>query len=118
MDLHRIGEHRSLAYHRVIAERVAADPSRLAIARAHIVDWGARRTLSEEYVARWLELLDGPLPALLAKLVEDSEDARALRQSTPFAGVLDARERRALHRSVRREIEGAQTHGVELAETR
>lgn len=108
MDLHRIGEARSLAYHRVIAERVAADPRRITIARAHMLDWGARRTLSQEYVDRWLALLDGPLPELLAKLVEDSEDARALRQSTPFAGVLDARERRAIHRSVRQEIERAE----------
>ncbi len=108
MDLHRIGEARSLAYHRVIAERVAADPSRVAIARANMLEWGRRRTLSSEYVDRWLALLEGPLPVLLAKLVEDSEDARALRQSTPFAGVLDARERRAIHRSVRTEIERAE----------
>lgn len=108
MDLHRIGEARSLAYHRVIAERVAADSGRITIARANMVEWGRRRTLSSEYVDRWLALLDGPLPALLAKLVEDSEDARALRQSTPFAGVLDARERRAIHRSVRSEIERAE----------
>lgn len=104
MDLHRIGEARSLAYHRVIAQRIAAEPERVETARRHIVAWGERRTLSSWYVERWLALLDGPLPALLDKLVEDSEDARALRQSTPFAGVLEARERRAIHRTVRREL--------------
>lgn len=93
----------------MIAQRVAADPGRIEVARAHMLAWAARNTLSPWYVERWLALLDGPLPTLLAKLVEDSEDARALRQSSPFAGVLDAHERRAIHRAVRQELEDTES---------
>lgn len=101
MDPHRLAEARSLAYHRVIAARLVARPELVEGARARMVEWGERRTLSNEYVRRWLALLDGPRERLLELLVEDSEDARALRQSSPFAGVLDPRERRAIHRRVR-----------------
>jgi hypothetical protein len=101
VDPHRLAEARSLAYHRVIAARIAERPALVERARARMLEWGARHTLSVGYVERWLELLDGPRERLLRVLVEDSEDARALRQSTPFAGVLDARERRAIHRQVR-----------------
>jgi hypothetical protein len=101
MDPHRLAEVRSLAYHRVIATRIAQEPALVAVARERMQSWGERRTLSGEYAARWLALLDGPRERLLEVLVEESEEGRALRQTTPFAGVLGARERRAIHRHAR-----------------
>jgi hypothetical protein len=42
-------------------------------------------------------MLARPLPELLDLLVEDSERMAAMRQATPFAGVLDPAERWAIY---------------------
>jgi len=96
MDLHRLGELRSLAYHRVIAERL--NEALVERARAN-----ARKSAAEgsAYAERWLELLDGPLEALRAALVDEGEAMVSMRQSSPFAGALDPRERWRIHREVR-----------------
>ncbi len=93
---HALAEARSLRMHRVVAERVRENPSCMEAARAQLNRWKGEGTLADEYIDAWRALLDGPLPELLAKLVEDSETARALRQTTPFAGTLSPRERWAL----------------------
>jgi len=59
-----------------------------------------------DYFLRWQHLLAGPQDALIELMCSDSEEAKALRQCTPFAGALPPRERWALWRSVRRELEG------------
>ena len=51
---------------------------------------------SEPWFAKWESLLEGPLDQVVRMLVEDSVEARALRQSSPFAGALTARERTAV----------------------
>ena len=51
-------------------------------------------------------LLDRPLPALLQVLLDPSPWARELRHTTPFAGVLSARERAEVLRAFTRS-EGA-----------
>lgn len=101
MDLHRLAEERSLAFHREVAERLRADPSRAAAARARVRAWRAAGSLHSRWIGEWERVLDGPLPALFAALVADGERARALRQVTPFAGFLDARERWRIWREVR-----------------
>ena len=60
------------------------------------------------YAARWLALLDGSREVLLATLVDEREDAVALRQSTPFTFVVGPRERWRLWREVRAEAEAAE----------
>lgn len=62
MDPHRLAEERSLAYHRVVAARLAREP----------------------------------------RLVEE---ARELRQSSPFAGALSPRERWRIWREVRARLD-------------
>jgi hypothetical protein len=93
---HALSEERSLLLHRLVAERVRLEPSLLAIARAHLRRWRAERTLDLSYIEAWQALIDGPLPELLAVLTDESESSRALRQATPFAGLLRPRERWAL----------------------
>ena len=39
MDLHRLAEKRSIAYHRLIAERIRRDPAVLERARARVRSW-------------------------------------------------------------------------------
>ncbi|MGA8260810.1 MAG: hypothetical protein WB783_11400, partial [Arenicellales bacterium] len=49
------------------------------------------------WMREWEELLDGDEDRLVVVLTSPSEDARRLRSSSPFAGVISPRERWALH---------------------
>jgi len=95
---HAINEERSLRLHRRVAERLSQDLSLLTAAKAQLQRWQAEGTLAIAYIEAWRALIDGPLPKLLAILTGDSETSRDLRQTTPFAGVLNPRERWALLR--------------------
>lgn len=100
MDGHRLAEERSLAYHEAIAERMAVDPSILTAARARVRDWLGARDEPPHYALAWDAVLARPLDAVRAFLVDRGERARELRQSTPFAGALSARERWRIWREV------------------
>lgn len=90
---HRLAEERSLAYHRVIAQRVRRDPSLVEHALGRVHEWSEQGLLAEPYTRAWLEILEAPIERLCESIVADDEDARALRQTTPFVDVLDPRER-------------------------
>ncbi len=99
VDAHRIAEARSLAYHRAIADRLASDPAILERARGRVHAW--LEAQPGVYFARaWAAILARPLPAIATFLTDTGEHARELRQSTPFAGELDPRERWQLWREV------------------
>ena len=89
---HRTAELRGLAYHRAIAERL--DAALIADALVQLRRWRADGRIHPRYAGRWEELLMGPRDALVAALSADDEHAAALRQSSPFAGMLDERARR------------------------
>jgi hypothetical protein len=86
---------RSLAMHRAIAGKLRARPELLRIAHENLERWTAGR--SQAYFNAWRELLARPLNELLELIVEDSEWMTAMRQCSPFAGVLDPRERWAIY---------------------
>ncbi len=100
MDAYSLSDLRSLAYHRRVAELLREDPSRLAKARAFHERWGREPGRSVGYWSRWKTLLDGPFDVMLAKLVEESEEATALRACSPFPGYLTPPERWQLWRDV------------------
>ena len=100
VDGHRTAERRSVAYHRAVAARLLDDPALLSRARARVARWIATGEVAAAYAAGWQRLLDGPLPDLVARLTDESEDMCALRQVSPFAGALDARTRWSIWRSV------------------
>lgn len=93
MDGHRTAERRSLAYHREVARRLEAHPELLEAARAHL------ERVPSHWRAAWTALLAGPLATLTSRLVEDSEQMRDLRQTTPFTGILTPAERWAIWRA-------------------
>jgi transcriptional regulator with XRE-family HTH domain len=87
-------ERRSIALHQAIAQRLIEDPERvLAQARQNLTRMGARVTGPSQILEEWRVVLDRPLSALLPLLTDPTPWARELRQLTPFAGVLSARER-------------------------
>lgn len=99
MDLHRLAEERSIAFHRAVAERMRREPSVLENARARVRGWIAAGEPHPFYASEWARILDGSMESIAEALVDPSEAARALRQVTPFAGALPPRERWAIWRA-------------------
>jgi hypothetical protein len=91
---HERAASRGRAYHRAVAERL--DEALIADALVRLRRWQEAGLIHPRYADAWQELLRGPRDRLLATLRADEEDADALRQSSPLAGVLDERERHAL----------------------
>ncbi|HUH03541.1 MAG TPA: hypothetical protein VML75_16200 [Kofleriaceae bacterium] len=102
MNAHELGEERSIAMHRAVADRLRLHPELLDAARTRVQRWLADGTVHPRYAAAWKELLELPLDQLTAFLTDRSEQARTLRSTSPFAGVLDPRERWRIHREVGR----------------
>ncbi len=94
---HQRIDERSLALHRAIAEKLRANPSLVDVARENLDRWSERNGRSQPYWDEWRNLLNRPIEDLLASLVEASEKMTALRQATPFAGVLSPAERWAVY---------------------
>jgi hypothetical protein len=101
MDLHRLAEERSVAYHRVIAERLRQQPEVLDRARQRVAGWLSSKAEAPFYALRWSEVLAGDPSSVAAFLVERSDLADELRQSSPFAGALSPQERWQIWRETR-----------------
>ena len=101
MDLHRLAEERSVAYHRAIAERMPDRPEILENARRRVQEWLASHEGARFYAQKWAEILKGDMSSVAAFLVERSELATELRQSSPFAGALRPQERWRIWRDTR-----------------
>ena len=94
---HRRIDERSLAMHRVIADKIRRDPALLEIAHDNLRRWEGVVPNAAPYLRRWKQLLELPLEELLSRMVEESEDMTAMRQAGPFAGVLTPKERWAIY---------------------
>jgi hypothetical protein len=106
MRTHDEIDQRSLALHRLVAKRVMRDPALFEKARMTLVRW--RQTVciaSQPYLEEWESLMNQGIEACLSVAVEDSQRAAALRQSSPFSGVLTNRERFAFLKQWRSEHE-------------
>jgi hypothetical protein len=84
---------RSIAMHRAVAAKLRERPEMIAVARENLTRWMSEPGRSQPYFEEWLRILARPLEEVLGLIVEDSERMTALRQCTPFAGVLLPRER-------------------------
>jgi hypothetical protein len=100
MEGHRTAERRSLAYHQEIAERLRADPSLLDLAHDRVRGWAERGDVDAKYVGAWRRLLELPVEQIVRHICEESPRMTALRQVSPFGGVLDARTRWQIWRSI------------------
>jgi hypothetical protein len=95
---HRVAELQSLAYHRLVAERL--DPSIVENARARLRRWCDDGKIHPQWADEWERILELPLDGIRAAIVTDSVPAGELRQSSPFTGVLTEQERLLLHQAV------------------
>jgi hypothetical protein len=93
-------EERSLALHREIARRVRQNPELLTGVRERLgndIKSGRFSVSVTDAMREWLDLLNASsLEQTLELLVDPGENARRLRQSTPFAGILTKEERRRI----------------------
>lgn len=96
---HRTAERRGLAYHRAIAERL--DQPLVDDAQAQLERLESAGHLHPRYAQRWREILALPIDRIAAAITADDQEAVDLRQSSPFAGMLNEQERRRVIRGVR-----------------
>lgn len=92
---------RSLRLHQFAARRLAADPRLRGVARQRLQKLREANPHGRVYQDRWEALLDGPLPALLRTLTENSGQAEALRKESPFTVLVTPEERRRVFEDVR-----------------
>ena len=94
MNTHDELDARSFAMHRLITQKIERDPSLMQIPASNLTRWQHDVCAnSQAYISAWQALLRQGLQASLRVATEDSEYARAMRQCSPFAGVLTPAER-------------------------
>jgi hypothetical protein len=102
---HQKIEERSIALHKRISELLKEDPGLLDMARRNLQKGmevhGDLRVFQE-----WKGILDRPDCEISAILGSTSETARWLRQSSPFSGILEPRERWRIYEAFSRNLVG------------
>lgn len=99
---HRLLDARSLAMHAVMAEKIGRNPKLLAIAHRNLQRWQRRfGPHPPKWAAEWREILERAWPEIAAVMTDPGETSTRLRQSSPFAGVLTAQERRRIYDAFR-----------------
>jgi hypothetical protein len=95
-------ERTSLRLHEAVAQRALTDHELVERARRRVATWLEDGSVARPYAEAWAKLLAAPIADLAAALCEQSERMHDLRQVSPFAGALDARERWRLRREAAR----------------
>jgi len=99
---HRILDARSLAMHCKIVQKISRDPSLLGKATANLQRWSAKIDGPKpRYLKEWQEILEKPWPTIAEMMTSMSEDATRLRSSSPFAGILNKKEREQIYAAFR-----------------
>ncbi len=87
------GQERIIALHRAIAAKLLANPALLEQVRENVERQAPYAKRPAPYMDAWRAILKLEAAEIARLLVEDSERMRALRQCTPFGGVLTPQER-------------------------
>jgi hypothetical protein len=91
---HQEIDQRALAMHRLVVEKIRQNPALFDHAKRTLARWrGSVCARSQPYLEEWECLMNQGLDACLAAAVEESAHATALRQSSPFAGLLTHQDR-------------------------
>jgi hypothetical protein len=95
---HRTAELQALAYHRLVAERL--DDHVLEQARRRLDQWKGMGRIHSRWSEQWESILSRSLDEIKEAISADTPEARQLRQTSPFAGMLTEQERRLLTKAV------------------
>lgn len=94
MRTHQEIDARTLALHQLVAQRIRQNPALFDKAKSTLARWRQSVCISSQpYLVEWELLMSQGIEECLALAVEDSERATALRQSSPFAGLLTNQDR-------------------------
>lgn len=80
---------------RRVAARLRQQPDLLDVALRNLDRWARQNSNAPSLLrcyAEWREILNRPLQEICSLLISDDEESRRLRQNSPFAGVLSAKE--------------------------
>lgn len=103
---------RSLWLNQLVAAKIVQDPDRaFAIARRNLEAMEADAPFENPWVGRWRMILQRGPDAAVAVLVSRQPEAVEMRQNTPFAGVIDSRERAKVLAAFRRHWYGQHVAG-------
>ncbi len=95
-------EARSIALHRAIVAELRRDPARVTdLARANIARMLHANPNAAPLLDEWAHILAMPENDVASRALDPSNHGRELRQLSPFAGVLDGRQRAEVYRSFR-----------------
>jgi len=89
-------DERSLALHRLVAQKMLATPALLDKARSNVRRWRESHSTPSLALAEWEQILNSTVDQVAKFLVERSERATRLRQSSPFTGILTETQRLAV----------------------
>ncbi len=106
---HLVAEERSIALHREVARRILARPELLERARNRVEGWSRERSVAAYWVKAWSALLSHSLEDVIAAITDSGETGRSLRQTSPFAGVIDSKTRWEILRRCERERRADET---------
>lgn len=98
---HAVAEDVSLELHRAVGERLLEDPALVERARERVAGWLRDGSVARPYAQAWQAVLAEPVEAVARFLADPGEKARQMRQTSPFAGVLDPRTRWSIWRRAR-----------------
>ncbi len=88
--------------HCKIVQKMSRDPGLLEKAKANLRRWSANIDgPMPSYLKEWQEILERPWPAIAEMMTSMSEDATRLRSSSPFAGILNEKERDQIYAAFR-----------------
>jgi hypothetical protein len=106
VDPHHLAQLRSRALHAHIAGALAQHPEWIRRALATLERWERDGSIHPAHAVPWREALESGVAATCALLLAEGDAADTLRSCTPFAGVVSPRDRWALWRAVREQVEG------------
>ena len=97
-------DQRSLAYHQALAAKLRKQPElTLEKAKRTLSKMSAKHPGANKLLDRWRQWLELPPEALISRILDPGVEAREMRQVTPFAGLLSAKERTRILKRFRRE---------------
>jgi hypothetical protein len=97
MNMQKRSDERSMALHREIAKKLGSNPDLWAIPKNNIARWKKAGKRPAPYVVEWEYILcEYSRERILSILESDSEESARLRSSSPFTGILNDDERRAI----------------------
>lgn len=95
---HDVVDRRSLAFHRLIAAKIEAEPELVEVASRNIDRW-KHQGRAEVYLSEWERVLQGGVGEVVRVLRSTGQRATRLRQSSPFVGILAQEERDGILRA-------------------